>query len=410
MRVALVHDWLTGMRGGERVLERLCRMFPEAPVYTLVWNRGSVSPTIESHPIHASFLQRLPGAARRYRWFLPLFPRAIESFRLPPVDAVISTSHAVARAAIPPPGAFHLSYVHTPMRYVWELEREYFPPGRFPWPLSWYVRSTCARLRRWEVATQPRAHAMLANSEHVAVRIRRHYARDARVVHPPVDLARFRPGEGPRPYDLLAGAMAPYKNGEIAIRCCARLGRRLVVVGTGQEERALRAIAGPDVTFLGWVSDEEMADLLAWARVLLFPGEEDFGILPVEAMACGTPVAAFGRGGALETVGRGASREALERVARGGAALVPGGALFGEPSADSLAEALRLLDGTPADPPGLRALAEPFSAERFDREFLAAFESAFAAWRAGAGRGAPPGPGECEAGPAHPDPAASARA
>ena len=164
MKLALVHDWLTGMRGGERVFERIAKMFPESPVYTLVWNRGSVSSAIESHPIHTSFLQHMPDAARRYRWYLPLFPRAIESFRLPLVDAVISTSHAVAKSVIPPPGAFHLSYLHTPMRYIWELEPQYFPPGRFPWPLSWYVRSTCAALRRWDVATQSRAHASIASA------------------------------------------------------------------------------------------------------------------------------------------------------------------------------------------------------------------------------------------------------
>jgi glycosyltransferase involved in cell wall biosynthesis len=382
VKVALVHDWLTGMRGGERVFERLCRMFPEAPVYTLVWNRGSISRDIESHQIHTSFIQRLPDAATRYRWYLPLFPRAIESFRLPPVDAVISTSHAVARAVIPPPGAFHLSYLHTPMRYVWELEREYFPPGRFPWPLSAYVRATCARLRRWEVATQGRAHAMLANSAHVAARILRHYGRDAEVVYPPVELARFRADTGPREYDLLAGAMAPYKNGALAIAACARLGRKLVVVGSGQEEKKLRALAGSTVEFHGWVSDERMAELFAGARSLLFPGEEDFGIIPVEAMASGCPVVALGRGGALETVGRGAAPESLARVEAGGVSRVPGGALFGRPTVDSLVEALRLLEESPAAPAALRAAAEPFAAERFDREFREAFDRARARFAA----------------------------
>jgi len=386
VKVALVHDWLTGMRGGEKVLERLCLMFPDAPVYTLVWNRGSVSAAIESHPIRTSFLQHLPDAGRRYRWFLPLFPRAIESLRLEPVDAVISTSHAAAKSVIPPAGAFHLSYLHTPMRYIWELEHEYFPRGRFPWPLSWYVRSTCARLRRWDVATAGRAHVMLANSAHVAARIARHYGRAAEVVHPPVDLARFGSGAnasgGARDYYLLAGAMAPYKNGELAIQACARLGRRLVVVGTGQEERRLRSVAGREVEFRGWVSDAELAALFAGARGLLFPGEEDFGILPVEAMAGGCPVVALGRGGALETVGRGAASDALERVARGGVAPAPGGALFGEASVDSLVAAIRLLEERPPEAAALREAAAPFAAARFDREFRAAFERAWSAWRA----------------------------
>jgi glycosyltransferase involved in cell wall biosynthesis len=384
MKVALVHDWLTGMRGGERVFERICRMFPGAPVYTLVWNRGSVSSAIESHPIETSFLQHMPDAATRYRWYLPLFPRAIESLRLPPVDAVISTSHAVAKSVIPPPGVFHLSYLHTPMRYIWELERDYFPPGRFPWPLSWYVRSTCARLRRWDVATKDRAHAMLANSAHVAERIRRHYGRDAEVVPPPVDVARFHASDRPRDYYLLAGAMAPYKNGSLAIEACARLGRRLVVVGIGQEAGKLRALAGPDVKFHGWVSEQEMADLLAGARALLFPGEEDFGILPVESLASGTPVVALGRGGVLETVGRGMSEADLARLAAPpGVARAPGGVLFGEPAADSLIEAIRLLEEQPFDPAALRRMAEPFAPERFDRDFRSAFERQYDAWRAG---------------------------
>jgi len=396
MKVALVHDWLTGMRGGEKVLERLCLMFPDAPVYTLVWNRGSVSRAIESHPIRTSFLQHLPDAGRRYRWFLPLFPRAIESLKLDPADAVISTSHAAAKSVIAPAGAFHLSYLHTPMRYIWELEHEYFPPGRFPWPLSWFVRSTCARLRRWDVATAARAHAMLANSAHVAARIARHYGRTAEVVHPPVDLARFVPAAGSsggaRDYYLLAGAMAPYKNGELAIEACARLGRRLVVVGTGQEERRLRARAGREVEFRGWVADDALAALLAGARGLLFPGEEDFGILPVEAMASGCPVVALGRGGALETVARGAPADLLARVAEGGVARVPGGAVFGEASTDSLVSAIRLIEEQPPVAAELRALAEPFSAERFDREFRSAFDRALAAWRTGAGAFVTPAP------------------
>jgi glycosyltransferase involved in cell wall biosynthesis len=382
VKVALVHDWLTGMRGGERVLERLCLLHPGAPIYTLVWDRGSVSEAIESHPIRTSFLQGFPDASRRYRWFLPLFPRAIESLRIRDADVVISTSHAVAKSAIAPRGAFHLSYLHTPMRYIWELEAQYFPPGRFPWPLSWYVSATCAGLRRWDVATSRRAHVMLANSAHVAGRIRRHYGRDAEVVYPPVDLGRFRYVSRSREYYLLAGAMAPYKNGELAIHACARLGRRLIVVGTGQNERALRSIAGPEVQFLGWVSDEEMAGLYAGALGLLFPGEEDFGIIPVEAMAAGCPVAALGRGGALETVGRGLAAESLRLLERGGVVQAAGGVLFGEPSVDSLVSAMRLLEERTPEVETLRAQSVPFAAERFDREFEGKLARAHAAWRA----------------------------
>jgi glycosyltransferase involved in cell wall biosynthesis/O-antigen ligase len=380
LRVALVHDWLTGMRGGEKVLERLCELFPGADIYTLVWNRGSVSPAIERHAITSSFLQRMPGAARLYRWYLPLFPAAIERFDLSGYDAVISTSHAVAKGVRTGPGTFHLSYVFTPMRYIWELERDYFPPGRFPWPLSAWVRGVCARLRAWDVRTSARPHVMLADSAHVAERIARHWGRRADVLYPPVDLARFAPTPGAGDYDLLAGAFAPYKRADLAIEACRRLERRLIVVGSGQEETKLRSLAGGSAEFRGWVSDAEMARLYAGARALLFPGEEDFGIVPVEALASGCPVVAFARGGALETVGRGAPRADLARAAAGGVTPVPNGVLFGAQTVDALCDALRMLDTLRFDPESLRASAEPFSSAAFDRAFLAAFERGYEDW------------------------------
>ncbi len=383
MKVALVHDWLTGMRGGERVLERIARMFPDAPIHTLLWNPGSVSAEIESHPIRTSFLQRVPGAATRYRWLLPLFPRAIESFDFSGYDAVISTSHAVAKGAKPRAGAFHLSYIFTPMRYVWDLEDTYFPPGRFPWPLSAWVRRTCADLRAWDRRTADRAHVLLADSKHVAERIRRHWNRDAQVVTPPVDVDRFAAGAGRRERYLLAGAFAPYKRGDLAIAACARLGRPLTVAGSGQERDRLARLAPAGTEFLGWVPEEKMPGVYASARALLFPGEEDFGIMPVEAMASGTPVIAYGRGGALETVGRGASAEALAAVASGGVARVPGGVLFGTQTAECLGEAIACLESSRFDPHELRSLAEPFAAEAFDAAFREAFARGLAATRGG---------------------------
>ena len=385
MNVALVHDWLTGMRGGERVLERVAAVYPTAPISTLVWTRGSVSQALESHPIRTSFLQRLPGANRRYRWFLPLFPRAIESFRFDGFDAVISTSHAVAKSVLTPPGAFHLCYVHTPMRYIWDLEEAYFPRGRFPWPLSWYVRWICARLRDWDCATSGRPHALLTNSRYVAKRIRRHWGRDADVVYPPVDVARFAANAGNRGRYLLAGAFAPYKRGDLALAACAKLGRPLTVAGSGQERGRLEREAPTGSRFLGWVAEEEMPSVYGSARALLFPGEEDFGIMPLEAMASGTPVIAFGRGGALETVGRGASAEALARVAAGGIARVPGGMLFGTQSAECLAGAIAQFERERFDPRELRELAMPFAPEVFDAAYREVFERTHAAWKA-AGR------------------------
>ena len=379
MRVALVHDWLTGMRGGEQVLERIARRFPAAPIYTLVHRPGSISTALAEHPIRTSFLQRLPDAARRYRWYLPLFPAAIESFDLAGYDVVVSTSHAVAKGVRTPPTTFHLSYVHTPMRYIWELESEYF--GALRWPLSWCVKRVCAGLRGWDARTAGRPVAILANSRHVAERIRLHWGREAEVVHPPVDLGHFPPAAGAREGYLLAGAFAPYKRGDLAVRACGRLGRRLVVAGSGQQAGMLRRLGGGRVEFRGWISRAELPALYSGARALIFPGEEDFGIMPVEAMASGCPVIAYGRGGVLETVGRGATPEALARVRDGGAARVPGGVLFGTQSVEALCAAIELFEGERFEPAALHERAAPFSVEVFDRGFEQAFERAYEAWR-----------------------------
>ncbi len=382
MRVALVHDWLTGMRGGERVLERIARLFPDAPIYTLVWTRGGVSAELESHPIRTSFLQRFPDAEKRYRWYLPFFPRAIESFDLSGFDAVISTSHAVAKGVRTGPDTFHLSYVHTPMRYVWDLENEYFPPGKFGWPLDAYVHATCANLRAWDRATANRPHVLLANSAHVAARIRRHWGRAAEVLHPPIDVERFRLADMPRERYLLAGAFAPYKRADLALEACKVLGRPVRVAGSGQERERLERLAPAGTEFLGWLGDDALSRLYEGGRALLFPGEEDFGMMPVEAMASGTPVIAYGRGGALETVGLGASAEALATVAAGGAARVPGGVLFGTQTADGLADAMRLFERETFDPAALRRLAQPFAGEHFDAGFRRAFERGLESWQA----------------------------
>lgn len=376
MRVALVHDWLTGMRGGERVLERIARLFPDAPIHTLVWDRGSVSAELESHPIRTSFLQHLPGAVERYRWFLPLFPAAIESFDLGRYDAIVSTSHAVAKGVRVRPGQPHLCYVHTPMRYIRELESEYFPPERFPGPLGVAVRAVCARLRVWDAATANRPTALVANSAFIAERIRRHWGRSATVVHPNVDVGRFRPGLGSREGYLVAGAMAPYKRFDVAIRTCEATRRPLVVAGGGQDRERLRAWAGPSTTFRDIRAEHDLPNLYASARALLYPGIEDFGIMPVEAMASGCPVIAYGVGGALETVGRGAEAAALARVAAGGEARVPGGVLYGTPGEEGLARALDLFERETFDPTALSALAAPFAPDRFDREMVAALVAA----------------------------------
>jgi len=370
MRVALVHDWLTGMRGGERCLEVFCELFPDADLYTLLHVSGTVSPAIERMPIRTSFIQRLPFAARYYRAYLPLFPRAIESFDLSAYDLVLSSSHCVAKGACPRRGAVHVCYCHTPMRYVWDMFDHYFPRGtrRGGRCRRWAAERVARRLRRWDVRSSDRVTHFVANSRNVAGRIRRHYGRGAVVIPPPVDCSRF-----PEPrahwtegrYYLALGALAPYKRVDVAVRAAADLPFPLRVAGTGQEERRLRRLAGPNVTFLGHVPDEKVPALYAGCRALLFTAEEDFGIVPLEAMASGRPVVAFARGGALETV---------RSIEEGGAAT---GVFFRDQTAWALREAVhRLEEARDAfDPQDLRRHALRFDRPVFRariRDFLAA--------------------------------------
>ena len=302
-RVALVHDWLTGMRGGEKVLEAIVALYPGAPIHTLFHFPGSVSPALEAHPVVTSFLQRAPGVRRHYRRYLPLFPAAIEDFDLTGFDLVISTSHCVAKGAIPAPGAAHLCYVHTPMRYAWDQEHAYFPGRRGAGArLRGMILS---RLRTWDTATAPRVDRFVANSRFVAERIRRYYGREAAVLAPPVDTEFFTPtdrdDERPdRPYALAVSAPAPYKRIDLAVRACRAADLPLVVVGPGAE--GLRRFRGPGLELRGRVEGAELRELYRYASCLVQPGVEDFGIAPVEALACGTPVVALGRGGVLDIV------------------------------------------------------------------------------------------------------------
>jgi glycosyltransferase involved in cell wall biosynthesis len=300
-RVALVHDWLTGMRGGEKVLEALASLYPEAPIFTLFHFPGSVSPALEGHPIHTSFLQTAPFIRRRYRSYLPLFPAAIEDFDLAGYDLVVSSSHCVAKGVIPAPDAVHVCYCHTPMRYAWDQEHAYFPRRRgFTARLRSFALS---RLRTWDAAAASRVQLYVANSRFVARRIATYYGRSAEVVPPPVDVALFTPGPAADGgYCLVVSALAPYKRIDLAIAACRSLGLPLRIVGEGPERNRLEASAGPGVRFLGRVDGERLRDLYRGALCFLQPGVEDFGIASVEALACGTPVVALGRGGVVDIV------------------------------------------------------------------------------------------------------------
>lgn len=302
MRVAITHDWLTGMRGGERCLEVFCELFPQARIFTLLHVAGSVSRRIEGMPIEVSALKWLPGVSHYYRSLLPAFPWLVEGFDLAGHDLILSSSHCVAKGVRVPSGALHIAYVYTPMRYVWDLYDEYFGPGRASAVQRGVMALLRRRLQRWDASVAARVDHFVAISRHVADRIQRHYGREAVVIYPPVDTARFRVGEGPGEFYLVVSAFAPYKRLDLAIQACNVLGRPLKIVGTGQDARRLRSLAGPTVEFLGWQSDEEVASLYRRCRALLFPGVEDFGISPLEAMATGRPVIAYAKGGAEETV------------------------------------------------------------------------------------------------------------
>lgn len=356
-RIALIHDWLTGMRGGEKVLEVLCTIFPQADIFTLLHVPGQVSPTIERHHIVTSPLQKLPGIARSYRHLLPLMPWAIEQFDFTGYDLLISSSHCVAKGARPPVGIPHWSYCHTPMRYIWDQYDQYFSPDRAAWPVRQAMRLIRSRLQQWDVRTAARVHAFWANSVNVQQRIRRIYGRESDVIYPPVDTDFYSalpviPTGEREDFYLVVSALAPYKRIDLAIEACRRMKRRLVIIGEGQTRAALGHLAGSDVTFLGWRCATELRDTFRRARALLFPGEEDFGITPVEALAAGCPVIAFGRGGALETIENHVT-----------------GLFFEEQSAESLAAALHDFERLDLDPEAMRKASSPFSRQACEAAF-----------------------------------------
>ena len=365
MRVALVHDWLTGRRGGELVLAQLVRLFPESEIFTLLHVPGSVGPDVESRPIHTSPLQHLPGIAQRYRATLPLMPAALRFLDLRGFELVISSSHCVAKGARVPPGTPHLAYVHSPMRYMWDQFDSYFGPGRASLPVRLAAAAGRPALQAWDRRTAADPDVLVANSEHVASRIARFWGRQAEVIHPPVALARFAvqaapPGEGG--YFLWLGALAPYKRVDLAVEAFRRSGHVLWIAGDGQDARLLRSALPPNVRWLGKVPDAEVPALYRGARALVFPGEEDFGIAPLEALASGRPVIALARGGALET-------------------LTPEtGVFFDAPTPEALVAALGRFEASERsfDPALARARAELFSEERFRAAIRARVETLLA--------------------------------
>ena len=355
LRTALVHDWLTGFRGGEQVLLSLARIFPEAPIYTLLHVKGSLPAELESRTIRTSFIGKLPFARRLYRHYLPLFPFAVRGLDVRSFDLVVSSSHCVAKSVTPGPQARHISYCHTPMRYVWDRFDDYFGPARMGRVGSAALRVMAEGLRAFDVATAHHVHQYVANSETVAARIRYFYGRDATVIEPPVDTDFFTPGpeDASSPdYDLVVSALVPYKRIDLAVDAANLTGRRLLIVGGGPEEKHLRARAGDSVEFLGSADRERLLGLYRGCRALVLPGVEDFGIVVAEALACGRPAVVNAQGGGAEIVRHGEF-----------------GQTFVDPSGEAVAAALNQLVPNRFSRLSLRERALTFSRAKFEERF-----------------------------------------
>ncbi len=367
---ALVHDWLTGMRGGEKCLKVLCGILPRADLFTLLHIRGAADPAIEARAPRSSFLQAFPGVGRYYRYLLPLFPLAAEGFDLTAYPLIVSISHCAAKGVIPGPGSRHICYCLTPMRYVWDQYPHYFGRGGPRWAPGILTRLVAHYLRLWDVAASDRVDDFVAISRFVAERIRAYYRRDAQVIYPPVEWSDFEALSSPaKDYYLFVSANAPYKRLDIVLDAFRRLDRPLKIAGrapAGAAERA-RRVGVRNVDWLGWKTDEELRALYANCRALLFPGTEDFGLVPVEAQASGRPVIAYGKGGALESI-RGISVEAARRTDRTSWPEGQTGIFFQSPTGKALAEAIACFESVEDrfDPPSIREWARRFDRPAFE--------------------------------------------
>jgi len=354
MKVAIIHYWLVGMRGGEKVIEALCEMYPQADIFTHVYVPEMVSDRINRHKIIPTFINSLPRASKMYKNYLPLMPLALEQLDLRGYDLVISSESGPAKGIIAPARALHVCYCHTPMRYIWNMYQDYRDSaGRvarllMP-PLTHY-------LRMWDVSSAARVDSFVANSATVAGRIHRYYGADSVVIHPPVDTAAFSiaaPSEL-GDYYLMAGELVSYKRPDLAVQAFNEMKLKLVVIGGGEMLDEIRRLAGPTITILGPQPFDVLKKHYAGCRALIFPGEEDFGMVPVEAMASGRPVVAFGRGGATETVAKDLS-----------------GVFFPEQTVEAISSAVRNLAGIEIDPAKIAAHASQFGRDQFFQKMRA---------------------------------------
>ena len=351
MRVAVIHYWLVGMRGGEKVVEELCRLYPEADIFTHVYDPDSVSPTLRSKQVTLSFVGKLPGAKKHYQKYLPLMPLALEQFDLRNYDLIISSESGPAKGIIPPPNALHVCYCHSPMRYVWNMYHDYRERSNF---ITKALMPVAAHyVRNWDALSATRVGHFVANSRTVRERIYRYYHRDAHVIYPPVNVDAFTPTPGDvGDAFLMVGELVPYKRAELAVEAFNRMQLPLIVIGGGERLKAIRRLAGPTVQVLGPQPFDVLKREYARCRALIFPGEEDFGIVPVEALASGRPVIAYARGGATETVVDGLS-----------------GILFEEQSVEGIVEAVTRFSSMTFDSVRLAHSARRFAPENFRSAF-----------------------------------------
>jgi glycosyltransferase involved in cell wall biosynthesis len=369
LRIALIHYWYVRRRGGERVLDTLAEMLPNADLFVMVAEPRSMPPSTAEHRLTTSFLQRIPGAKKHYRKMLPLFPLALESFNLDNYDLVLSHEAGPAKGVLTRARTCHINYCHSPMRYVWEMYQDYKqqapggPLGRAFYALSSHY------VRQWDFAAAARVDHFLASSSNAAARIRKYYGRDAMVIYPPVDTARFTPAPRRDDFYLVVSPLVAYKRIDLAVQACNHLKRRLIVIGTGEESHRLRSLAGPTVKFLGNQPDEVVRDHFSRCRAFLFPGEEDVGLTPIEAQASGAPVIAFHAGGAIETVNGAMIDEPFQEGSTG--------LFFVRQTADELARAIIVFEQYESsfDALDMTANAAKFSSEQFKLRMTAELQS-----------------------------------
>lgn len=363
MKVAIVHDWLTGMRGGERVLEIFCQLYPDAVIYTLFYNPSRISEVINKMEIRTSFLQNLPFSIKLYRKYLPLFPLAVEQFDLRGYDLVISSSHCVAKGVLTNPDTLHICYCYTPFRYGWDMYQEYFGEGKLSCPGKVFVLPVINYLRMWDCVSSNRVDYFIAISDNVAGRIEKHYRRKATVIHPPVDTSLFTPGGEQGEFFLVVSAFVPYKRVDVIVHAFNELGLPLKIVGGGPLKKRIQREAKGNIEFLGEVPDSELCKLYQRCRALIFAGIEDFGLVAVEVQSAGRPVIAYGSGGLLESVVDGET-----------------GIFFNEQTPEAVINAVRKFQEMSFKTEVIREHAIQFGVEDFRQKFKDYVEKRYREW------------------------------